>query len=103
MRAAWARMRLLSQLRASVAASLCGAQAKLSKKGPYAQYSQLESEGVKVVFGNPEDKAALPSEKFDVIYDNNAKKLEVNQVLIDLAKVRMRSERCACLQHAAAT
>ena len=62
-------------------------QSKLSKKAPYSQYSSLESEGVKVVFGNPEDKSALPEGKFDFIYDNNAKALEVNQGLIDLAKV----------------
>ena len=70
-------------------------QAKLSKKGPYSQYAGLESEGVRVVFGNPEDRAALPTDKFDVIYDNNAKKLEVNQGLIDLAKVLARARQPA--------
>ena len=69
-------------------------QSKLSKKAPYSQYSDLESEGVKVIFGSPEDKAALPDGKFDYIYDNNAKALEVNQGLIDLAKVSTRLHAC---------
>ena len=71
-------------------------QSKLSKKAPYSQYSDLESEGVKVIFGSPEDKAALPDGKFDYIYDNNAKALEVNQGLIDLAKVIPPPPACPC-------
>lgn len=75
-------------------------QAKLTKKGPYAQYKELEAEGVKVIFGSPEDTSALPGDKFDVIYDNNAKDLKVNQGLIDLAKVL--SQLCYSYSHACA-
>jgi hypothetical protein len=41
-----------------------------------------------VVWGSPADPAAYPAGPFDVVYDNNGKKLEDCQPLIDHFKVR---------------
>jgi len=64
-------------------------QEKVTKKGPYTQYSALESEGVSITWGDPADSSALPEGPFDVVYDNNGKTLEVSQPAIDAYKARV--------------
>jgi nucleoside-diphosphate-sugar epimerase len=63
-----------------------GDQEKVSKKEPYSLYPNLEKQGVRVVWGDPQAASAAPSEEFDVVYDNNGKKLETCQPLIDKYK-----------------
>ncbi len=63
-------------------------QAKLSKKAPFSEYASLEQQGATIVFGDPTDPASLPSDAFDIVYDNNAKELDKCKALIDHAKVR---------------
>ena len=62
-------------------------QAKLTKKAPYSQYGALAGEGVTVAWGDPADTAALPSDSFDVVYDNNGKDMAACQPAIDHFKV----------------
>ncbi|BDA41646.1 Chloroplast stem-loop binding protein of 41 kDa a, chloroplastic [Coccomyxa sp. Obi] len=58
-----------------------GDQAKLEKKAPFNQYGTLQD--AKIVWGNPADPANFPSEKFDVVYDNNGKDMDACQPAID--------------------
>lgn len=60
-------------------------QGKLEKKTPFSQYPSLE--GIKVVWGKPTDTSAYPSEKFDIVYDNNGKDLDTCKPAIDHFKV----------------
>lgn len=60
-----------------------GDKAKLEKKAPFSQYA---AEGIKVVWGNPADPAAIPAGEFDVVYDNNGKDLDTCKPLIDRFK-----------------
>lgn len=62
-------------------------QAKVSKKAPYSQYSDLEKEGATIVWGDPTSESDFPSDSFDVVYDNNGKSLETCQPLINKFKV----------------
>ena len=62
-------------------------QAKLTKKAPYSQYGALAGEGVTVAWGDPADTTALPSDSFDVVYDNNGKDMAACQPAIDHFKV----------------
>ena len=63
-------------------------QAKVSKKEPYSLYPELEKKGVRIVWGDPAAASSAPSDEFDVVYDNNGKKLETCQPLIDKYKAR---------------
>lgn len=63
-------------------------QEKTTKKAPYSQYSDLEKEGAKIVWGDPANESDFPSGSFDVVYDNNGKSLESCQPLINKFKVR---------------
>lgn len=58
-----------------------GEQGKLEKKTPFNQYKSLEK--ATVVWSNPTDTATYPSEKFDVVYDNNGKDLDACKPAID--------------------
>ncbi len=62
-------------------------QAKATARAPYSQYDALASEGVSISWGDPADASALPDGPFDVVYDNNGKKLDVCKVAIDKYKV----------------
>lgn len=64
------------------------AQSKVKAKAPYSQYDALASEGVTIAWGDPSDAASLPDGPFDVVYDNNGKKLDVCKAAIDKYKVR---------------
>ena len=70
---------------AYISASL---QGKLSSKAPFSQYGALAERGASVVWGSPADPSSLPSQDFDVVYDNNGKDMEACQPLIDAFKVR---------------
>lgn len=63
------------------------AQGKLEKKTPFNQYKSLEK--ATVVWSNPTDTATYPSEKFDVVYDNNGKDLDACKPAIDHFKVAL--------------
>lgn len=69
-------------------ASSCMWQAACSTKAPYNQYGSLQSEGVEVVWGDPAEPSTYPHGPFDIVYDNNGKKLDVCKPLIDAFKVR---------------
>lgn len=56
-------------------------------KYPFKQYMTLERKGVKIIWNDPKDTSNYPSDNFDVIYDNNGKKLDVCRPLIDFYKV----------------
>lgn len=57
------------------------------KKAPYSEYGSLESSGAQVTWGDPSDPSTYPEGSFDVVYDNNGKKLDVCKPLIDTYKV----------------
>lgn len=57
------------------------------KKAPYSEYGSLENEGAQVTWGDPADPSTYPDDSFDVVYDNNGKKLDVCKPLIDTYKV----------------
>jgi hypothetical protein len=61
-------------------------QEKVSKKEPFSLYPSLEERGVQIVWGDPQDASSAPSGDFEVVYDNNGKKLETCQPLIDKYK-----------------
>ncbi|KAK9813920.1 hypothetical protein WJX73_004793 [Symbiochloris irregularis] len=63
-----------------------GDQGKLSGKAPYSQYQALEKDGAKIIFGDVSDASQAPVDEADVVYDNNAKALDVNKSLIDAVK-----------------
>lgn len=63
-----------------------GDEGKLKAKDPYSQYDSLAAEGVTIQFGDPADAGSLPDGPFDIVYDNNGKKLEVCQPAIDKYK-----------------
>ena len=65
-------------------------QGKVSKKAPYSQYSDLEKEGVTIVWGDPTSESDFPSDSFDIVYDNNGKSLDTCQPLINKFKVPSR-------------
>ncbi|GMH42227.1 hypothetical protein BSKO_10146 [Bryopsis sp. KO-2023] len=58
----------------------------ITKKAPYSEYAGLKSGGVQVVWGDPADPSTYPQGNFDVVYDNNGKKLDVCKPLIDTYK-----------------
>ncbi len=58
----------------------------MEKKAPFSQYGTLQD--AKIVWGNPADPATFPSEKFDVVYDNNGKNMDACKPAIDHFKVR---------------
>lgn len=62
-------------------------QGKLEKKAPFNQYASLNN--ARVIWGSPTDTATYPSEKFDVVYDNNGKDLDTCKPAIDHFKVRI--------------
>lgn len=62
-----------------------GDEAKLSAKAPFSQYASLD--GAQVVWGSPADPSSYPEGSFDVVYDNNGKKMDDCQPLIDHFKV----------------
>lgn len=62
-------------------------QGKLSSKAPFSQYGALAERGASVVWGSPTDPSSLPSQDFDVVYDNNGKDTEACQPMIDAFKV----------------
>ena len=62
-------------------------QAKLTGKAPYSQYKELEQEGVNILFGDAGDLSQIPVDEAEIVYDNNAKALDVNKALIDAVKV----------------
>lgn len=64
-------------------------QAKVSKKSPYKEYSQLKDKGVKIVWGDPANPDSNLEASYDVVYDNNGKDLEACQPLIDKYKVKI--------------
>ncbi len=64
-----------------------GGQEATTKKAPYSEYGALSGEGVKIQWGDPADPSALPDGPFDVVYDNNGKKLDVCRTAIDKYKV----------------
>lgn len=64
-------------------------QEKVSKKEPYSLYPSLEKQGVQIVWGDPQDASSAPSGDFEVVYDNNGKKLETCQPLIDKYKATL--------------
>jgi nucleoside-diphosphate-sugar epimerase len=61
-------------------------QAKQRAKAPFSEYAALEADGVKVIWGNPADPAAIPAGPFDAVYDNNGKDTDACQPLIDAFK-----------------
>jgi nucleoside-diphosphate-sugar epimerase len=61
-------------------------QSKQRAKAPFSEYAALEAAGVKVIWGNPADPAAIPAGPFDAVYDNNGKDVEACQPLIDAFK-----------------
>lgn len=63
-----------------------GEESKAKTKAPYSEYDTLASEGVSIAWGNPEDASNLPDGPFDVVYDNNGKKLDVCKAAIDKYK-----------------
>lgn len=67
--------------------ALLALQEKLLKKTPFSKYSELERQGLQVVWGNPADPSTYPRGSFDVVYDNNGKDLESCKPLIDTFKV----------------
>ncbi|KAG7672381.1 hypothetical protein Ndes2526B_g09108 [Nannochloris sp. 'desiccata'] len=58
-----------------------GSQEKLEAKAPFSQYSTLP--GAKIVWASPTDPSAYPTEKFDIVYDNNGKDMDACKPLID--------------------
>ena len=67
-----------------------GGQETTTKKAPYSEYGALSGEGVQIQWGDPADPSALPDGPFDVVYDNNGKKLDVCKAAIDKYKVPPR-------------
>ncbi len=67
-------------------------QGKVSKKAPYSQYSDLEKEGVTIVWGDPTSESDFPSDSFDIVYDNNGKSLDTCQPLINKFKVSFKAD-----------
>ena len=68
-------------------------QGKLSSKAPFSQYGALAERGANVVWGSPTDPSSLPSQDFDVVYDNNGKDMEACQPMIDAFKVGSGGQR----------
>ncbi len=60
-------------------------QDKLEGKAPFSQYSTLS--GANIVWGSPTDTSSYPSDKFDIVYDNNGKDLDTCKPPIDHFKV----------------
>lgn len=54
-----------------------------ARKAPFSEYGRLEREGAQIVWGDPTDPYTYPEGRFDVVYDNNGKKLDVCKPLID--------------------
>lgn len=67
-----------------------GEESKQRAKAPFSEYADLESKGVKVVWGNPADPAAIPAGPFDAVYDNNGKDTDACQPLIDAFKGKVK-------------
>ena len=57
-----------------------GDKAKLEAKAPFSQYNSL---GAEIVWGDPTDPSTYPSGNFDIVYDNNGKDLDACKPLID--------------------
>jgi len=86
----WVASRPLTSIPRSSARRYPTIQEKVSKKEPYSLYPSLEKKGVRIVWGDPQAASSAPSDEFDVVYDNNGKKLEACQPLIDKYKARFR-------------
>ena len=67
----------------------CARVQSIEKKAPFSQYSRLRD--VDVVYGDPKNPDTYPEGKFDIIYDNNGKKLEECQPLIDTYASQVRA------------
>lgn len=82
--------------------TLAHLQAKSKSKAPYSQYDSLQQQGAKIVWGNPSDSSAIPSEDFDVVYDNNGKDMDACKPLIDAFKVPSCIQQSALSPHPSA-
>lgn len=58
------------------------------KKDPFSQYQALKDQGVQIIFGDASDPAQIPIDAAEIVYDNNAKALDVNKGVINALKVR---------------
>lgn len=74
-------------MQCKVADLLLSLKDSASKKDPFKQYSDLEQQGAKIVWGDPSDTNSIPEGPFEIVYDNNGKSLETCQPLIDKFKV----------------
>jgi len=69
-----------------------GSEEKAGKKDPFASYSELESQGISISWGDPSDGKVGSNidsafgKKFDIIYENCAKSEEEIKPLVEYAK-----------------
>mmetsp|Transcript_38664 Transcript_38664/g.98886 ORF Transcript_38664/g.98886 Transcript_38664/m.98886 type:complete len:370 (+) Transcript_38664:130-1239(+) len=60
-----------------------GDPAKQLSKLPFVKYPALESQGVRVAWGNPADLSSFPPGEYDIVVDNNGKDVDTCRALID--------------------